>query len=134
MAKAKEEVKAHNYLVKDSPADGVRLIVRPNNTYAGAHAGECVIVDRSELANHSTMSACMTLKEADEIKRALAAEQAKQEERIRFGNPLKRAVDAGLAALLDTSVKQAKEKAKAETLESDKLARREAIRAEAASE
>lgn len=127
MAKKTEEpIKVYDY-TENRDGKGIKLIVRPNNTYVIAQAGEHVIVDKVELNNHSTMSCCMTFEEAAEIKKEIERQEAEALRRIKQGSSLKRSVDAALAQLTENALKTAKDKAKSETLESEKIARKEIL-------
>lgn len=66
-------------LVEERAPDTVILIVRPGGKYSDAKEGQLVKVAASELKSKSTMQACMTIEERDEIaakKEARAAETA----------------------------------------------------------
>jgi hypothetical protein len=109
-------------------AKGVELIVRPNNKLGASHAGTKVLVDESELRNHSTMSSCMTLEEAAELeaereRRRLEAEAAA---RSRPRNGIVDAIDAGFAVIAKAGLAKAKAKADAEAFEAEGIAERAA--------
>ncbi|MEO9194594.1 MAG: hypothetical protein ABI445_13120 [Polyangia bacterium] len=109
-------------------AEGVELVVRPNNRLGASRAGTKVRVDEAELRNHSTMSACMTLEEADALeaereRRRLAAEAAAKS---RPRNGIVDAIEAGFDVIAKTALAKAKTKADAETFESESIAERAA--------
>jgi len=117
--------------------DGVELIVRPGNRYGNSPAGDRVRVDESELNNSSTMSACMTDAEAEELERKREAARLESEKRrgVEKRSGVRGMVDAALARISegaeDPNVRLARQRAQAETLESDRLAAARAASAEA---
>lgn len=101
---------------------GVEVIVRPNNSFGGAQAGEHILIDEDELENTSVMSACMTIAEEKEIAKERDRRIAAAEEKKLIGNPVKRAVEAGIAQMeANIAAIAAKKKAMEDTFESEKL-------------
>lgn len=121
-------METHDYRSnKNKP--GVELVVRLNNRYGAAKAGDLILVDEEEAKNRSTISACMT---EEEIKR-LDAERAKREAadaEAKDRRSTKRMFEEGLAKISADGIKQAQDKAMKETLEAERMAAEEAIREE----
>ena len=102
--KETEPAKIANYATTDVEQDTVVLVVRPKNTYGAAKAGSLVRVDKVELKNRSTMSACMTLEDRDKKAAEKAAKAAAK------AKPNPRTVKAIVEAGLERIEKQAQEK------------------------
>lgn len=112
--------------------DKVTLIVRANNKYGTACAGQRVIVPLSELQNAATMSALMTETERDEIEAARLAALAEKKPAI---SQVKDVIENGIAKLGEMALMRKKQKELAAKLAptpqpsaiEDRMARLEAL-------
>ena len=83
----------------DHSKPGVTMIVRPNNRYGDAYAGQLVLVDQSELMNSSTRSSLMTQEEARQLEEKIAEERAKVEAAAGKKGIVTAMVEEGLARI-----------------------------------
>lgn len=92
--------KIHDYR-QDKSSDGVVLVVRTGNRYGGAHEGEFVRVDERETRNPSTISACYSVEEREELERRRREAEERAAARPKTG------LGASVAAALEKASRDA---------------------------
>lgn len=101
MAKKKSAAPAGKVydLRADLTKEGSVLMVRPNNAYGPARAGELVRIDETELRNRATAAALYTTDEHEQI----ARERAELAAKVPDKSMLVRMIEEGLLRLSDVA-------------------------------